>query len=158
MVETIQPAVDDGNLMFDDDKKKKKSDRSKVSGSPGNQLPKSMTERYGGKEMKLSRKEQRRLQHVTKAAENAGDDGDYSVPAPAAQKAEQPEEEAPKSESKWDKIYGSTTGKMSELISKQVEKLDERRDKRKGSAKKGGGKKPQGGGSGNKRFKLGHII
>ena len=117
-----------------------------------------MMERYGGKEMKLSRKEQRRLQHVSKAAEAAGDDGGYSAMPSQAKKSDEAGEEVPKSESKWDKIYGATAGKMSELIGKQVDKLDERKGKGKGAGKKSGGKKPQGGGSGNKRFKLGHII
>ena len=43
---------------------------------------------------------------------------------------------------------------MSEILSKQVGRLDSRDHKK----SKKGGKKQQGGASGNKRFKLGHII
>lgn len=42
-------------------------------------------------------------------------------------------------------------------MSKQVGRLDQR-DRKKGGKAKKGGKKQQGGGSGNKRFKLGHVI
>ena len=49
--------VDDGNLMFEEDKKKQKQRPQKEKEKDPFELPKSMMEKYGGNEMKLSRKE-----------------------------------------------------------------------------------------------------
>ena len=49
--------VDDGNLMFEEDNKKQKQRPQKEKEKDPFELPKSMMEKYGGNEMKLSRKE-----------------------------------------------------------------------------------------------------
>ena len=56
------------------------------------------------------------------------------------------------SKNKWEEIYGATSGKVHDLIAKQAAQKEKRRAKNKNKGKQ------QGGGSGNKRFKLGHVI
>eukprot|EP00354_Favella_ehrenbergii_P006313 CAMPEP_0170458816 /NCGR_PEP_ID=MMETSP0123-20130129/5677_1 /TAXON_ID=182087 /ORGANISM="Favella ehrenbergii, Strain Fehren 1" /LENGTH=137 /DNA_ID=CAMNT_0010723125 /DNA_START=2205 /DNA_END=2617 /DNA_ORIENTATION=+ len=113
---------EDGNLMFDDDKKKKRG-----SAALGD-LPKSMVEKYGS-EIKLSRKELRRLQNAKKPPKD-----DFAIASSQADEVVAPDAEDKRQETKWDKIYGATSSKMSDLISKQVGKLDAKKLKK---AKKG---------------------
>ena len=92
-----------------------------------------MIERYGGTDMKVSRKEKRRMDHAKR--------GEAKVDEPKEDSksdivAEVPTEK--KSHNKWDRIYGETSNKMSVIMSKQVSHFEDRlkkKDKKKGGKK-----------------------
>ena len=100
------------------EKRKKKRDP--------NELPESMIERYGS-EIKLSKKEQRRLQASS-----------HSQKRPESGEEQKQAKPQIKVSNRWEEIYGATAGKMNDLISKQVQIVDEKAGR--------GGKKPRGGG------------
>ena len=133
-----------------DRKSKKQADRKR---DPYD-LPESMIERYGS-EIKLSKKEQKRLTQSKQAKPVLIDDLESAT-----------SNKPSSNNNKWAEIYGQTSGKMNELISKQAAGDDGKKGKngRKNSQKGGKGGKHGGGKSGGggrdmtKRFKLGHTI